>query len=190
MKKLKVMTYGNPVLREKARPIYKIDDSLRELAGTMIETMHKEDGIGLAAPQIGKSIAMFVIDISPIQEDAFPMTFINPEILETHGSCPYKEGCLSVPGVSTEVIRPERIKMRYTDLSGKQHEGVADGILARVIQHEFDHLNGVLFVDHISDENRNEFQPVLQSLEKKNLKTKPGKTFKLALARLSKNGAS
>lgn len=190
MKKMKVMTYGNPVLREKVRPVIKIDDSIRKLAQSMIETMHKEDGIGLAAPQIGKSISMFVVDISPVQEGAEPMTFINPEILETYGSCPYKEGCLSVPGISAEVVRPEKIKLRYTDLEGKQHEGVADGVLARVIQHEYDHLLGVLFVDYLNEESRKEFDNILKTLEKKNQKSKTEKPFILKLTRLSKTGAN
>ncbi len=190
MKKLKVMTYGNPVLRDTVRPVIKIDDSLRELAVSMIETMHREDGIGLAAPQVGKSISMFVVDISPLQEGFEPMIFINPDILETYGSCPYKEGCLSVPGISAEVIRPEKIRLRYTDLEGKTNEGVADGALARVIQHEYDHLKGVLFVDYLSEEEKAEFTGVLEKLEKKNMKSKKNAPFRLKLPRLSKSSAS
>ncbi len=183
MKKLKVHTYGDQVLREKAKPVKRFDDALKELAEKMIVTMHKEDGIGLAAPQIGKSVAMFVVDISPIKKEAEPIVFVNPEIIETYGTCPYKEGCLSIPGISAEVFRPEKIRIRYQDLEGKVYEGVAEDILARVIQHEYDHLNGVLFVDYLSDEIKTEYGEILNSLEKKNMKNK--KPFRLTIPRLS-----
>lgn len=168
MKKLKIITYGHPTLRQKAKPVTRFDESLRELADAMFEAMRKADGIGLAAPQVGKSLAMFVVDISPIEKDHAPMTFVNPEITEYIGSCAYNEGCLSVPGISSEIIRAEKIKLRYTDLAGKVHEGVADGILARVIQHELDHLNGVLFVDYLNEETRKQYEDILHKLEKQN----------------------
>lgn len=168
---LKITTYGNPVLRMKVKPVAKIDAGLKKLAKDMLETMHKADGIGLAAPQIGKSISIFVTDISHIQEDAKPMVFLNIEILESFGSSPYNEGCLSIPGVSGEVIRPEKIKIRYTDLTGQRHEGMADGVLARVIQHETDHLNGKLFIDYLTEEALEPFKPILHALELKNKKT-------------------
>ena len=114
---LKIVTYGNPILRKKVSPIRKIDTSIKRLAENMLETMRHADGIGLAAPQIGKSISLFVADISPIEEGSKPMVFINIEILEGHGSVPYNEGCLSIPGIMGEVIRPDKIKIRYTDLS-------------------------------------------------------------------------
>jgi peptide deformylase len=167
---LKITTYGNPVLRKKVKPVTKIDDGLKKLSENMIETMHHADGIGLAAPQIGKSISLFVADISPVEEEAKPMVFLNIEILEGSGSMPYNEGCLSIPGVMGEVMRPDKIKIRYMDLSGKRHEGMADGVLARVIQHETDHLNGKLFIDYLSEEMLEPFQPVLKELELKNKK--------------------
>jgi peptide deformylase len=165
---LKIATYGNPVLREKAKPIEKIDESIRKLAARMIVTMHKAEGIGLAAPQVGKSVSLFVVDTSPLEEGAQPMVFINVEILEREGSGPYNEGCLSIPGVVEEVIRPTRVRLRYTDLGGVRREGIAEGILARVIQHETDHLNGVLFIDYLSQEKLAPFKPVLEKLKKKN----------------------
>jgi peptide deformylase len=168
MAKLKVMTYGNPVLREKAAPVKRIDGFIRKLVQEMIETMHHEDGIGLAAPQVGKLLNLFVIDLSPIEKDAEPMVFINPKITETYGEAVYKEGCLSVPGISTEVTRPDKIKLRYIDIDGKPFEGIAEGLLARVIQHEYDHLRGTLFVDYLSAETKGTYQSILNNLEEKN----------------------
>ncbi|KAB2881353.1 peptide deformylase [bacterium] len=181
MPSLKITTYGNPILRRKVKPITKIDSGLKKLAKDMLEVMHKADGIGLAAPQIGKSISIFVADISPIQEEMAPMIFLNIEILESFGSSPYNEGCLSIPGVVAEVIRPEKIRIRYMDLSGRHHEGMAEGVLARVIQHETDHLNGKLFIDYLSEETLEPFQAILKDLEQKNkklvAKKKTAKTF-------------
>lgn len=167
---LKITTYGNPILRKKVSPVKKIDAALKKLAANMLETMREADGIGLAAPQIGKSISLFVVDTSPIEEGSNPMVFLNIEILEGHGSVPYNEGCLSIPGVMGEVMRPDKIKIKYMDLSGKTHEGMAEGILARVIQHETDHLHGKLFIDYLSEETLEPFQPVLKELALKNKK--------------------
>jgi peptide deformylase len=178
MSLLKIATYGHPILRQKAKPVTKIDAGIKKLAESMIDTMHKADGIGLAAPQVGKSISLFVADISPIEEDAKPMVFLNIEIVESAGSMSYNEGCLSIPGVTGEVIRPEKIKIRYTDLSGKRHEGKAEGILARVIQHETDHIRGVLFIDYLDDETLDPFQAVLDQLESKNKKLLKAKSAK------------
>ncbi len=171
MSVLKIVTYGNPILRQKAKPVHKIDAALRKLAEKMIETMHRAEGIGLAAPQIGKSVSMFVVDVSPIEEAA-PMVLLNLDILSSSGSMSYTEGCLSIPGVTGEVMRPEKIKIRYMDLAGQRHEGVAEGILARVIQHETDHLNGKLFIDYLDEGTLEPFRPVLKKLELKNKKTK------------------
>ncbi len=167
---LKITTYGNPILRKKVLPVKKIDASIKKLAADMLETMHHADGIGLAAPQIGKSISLFVADVSPIEEGSKPLVFLNIEILDGDGLVPYNEGCLSIPGVMGEVIRPEKIKIRFMDLEGKSHEGTAEGILARVIQHETDHLNGKLFIDYLSDEAMEPFRPILHELELKNKK--------------------
>lgn len=172
---LKIVTYGHPILRAKAERITKIDSAIRKLSDKMIVTMHKADGIGLAAPQIGKSIRLFVVDISPIQAGAEPMVFLNVEILSGEGEVPYNEGCLSIPGVTAEVLRPEKVHIRFTDLDGRENEGVAEGILARVIQHETDHLDGKLFIDYLSDETLRPFQPILDQLAKKNSRSRRGK---------------
>jgi peptide deformylase len=183
MAQLKITTYGNPVLRKKVSPVKKVDAALKKLADNMLETMRHADGIGLAAPQIGKSISLFVVDTSPIEEGSQPMIFLNIEILESYGSAPYNEGCLSIPGVMGEVMRPDKITIRYMDLSGKIHEGMAEGILARVIQHETDHLNGKLFIDYLSEETLEPFQPILKELESKNKKLLAKKKTAKAAAR-------
>jgi peptide deformylase len=130
------------VLREPARRIGKVDDSIRQLARDMLVSMYAARGIGLAAPQIGEALQLLVIDLEIEDPDSPPLVLINPEITSVGGSlCTYEEGCLSIPGVyRDEMGRPKRIK--------------ADGLLARCIQHEMDHLNGVLFVDRVTDHDK------------------------------------
>jgi len=173
---LKIATYGHPILRKVAQPVARIDASLKRLSKDMMETMQVAEGIGLAAPQIGKSIRLFVLDVSPVIDGYPPMTFINPEILTSTGLGPYTEGCLSIPGVSAEVMRPEVITLRYVTLDGATVEGVAEGVIARVIQHEIDHLDGKLFIDYLSPEALESYRSVLEKLESKNSKRLAGKS--------------
>jgi len=163
MQKLRVIKYGNPILRMKADRIEKIDDSIRELVDDMILTMQWEAGIGLSAPQVAQSIALLVVDHSLIYEDGVPTAYINPEILASEGETVMEEGCLSIPDIREEVKRPEIITIRYQNVEGDIKEERLDGLLARVLQHEIDHLKGVLFVDKIS--------PLKKQLLKKELKT-------------------
>lgn len=163
MEKLRVIKYGNPILRMKADRIEKIDDSIRELVDDMILTMQWDAGIGLAAPQVGRSIALLVVDHSLIYEDGVPTAYINPEIVASEGESVMEEGCLSIPDIREEVKRPEIITLRYQNVAGKLKEERLDGLLARVLQHEIDHLNGVLFIDKVS--------PLKKQLLKKDLKT-------------------
>ncbi len=149
-----IVKYGHPVLRLKAREIKKIGDSIRNLAEDMIETMEAAEGIGLAAPQIAEPITLFVINYGLIEEDAPPKTYINPVILKEEGDFNMEEGCLSIPDIREDVVRPENIKIKYQDLDGLEHEEECSGMLARVLQHEVDHLNGVLFIDRISQIKR------------------------------------
>jgi peptide deformylase len=141
---------GDSILRKKTKQIKQFDDKLKEQVESMIETMHKEDGVGLAAPQVGLDNSVLVIDISSVDETEGPLAFINPEIIKTKGEAVYEEGCLSIPGVREEVTRPEEIQLKYRDENGKKHSENFSGWKARVLQHEIDHLNGILFVDHIS----------------------------------------
>lgn len=150
MEKLRVIKYGNPILRMKARKVDKIDNRIRNLVDDMILTMQIDAGIGLAAPQVAESIALLVIDQSLIFEDGEPSAYINPVIIASEGESVLEEGCLSIPDIREEVKRPEIITLRYQNVDGESREDKFDGLLARVLQHEIDHLNGVLFVDRIS----------------------------------------
>ncbi len=150
MENLRVIKYGNPILRMKAEKIENIDESIKDLAAQMMDIMRVEEGIGLAAPQVAKSLSLLVIDESLIFEDGKPMAYLNPEILDSEGESIVEEGCLSLPGIREDVKRPEGITLRYQNIDGETVERKIEGLLARVLQHEMDHLNGVLFVDRIS----------------------------------------
>lgn len=149
---LPIYTYNHPVLRKKARIIKRPSDDLRELAGNMLETMHRANGIGLAANQIGSLQRIIVVDISGTDGvDAFePLVMVNPEVVDNEGQWVIEEGCLSIPELRHEVQRPEKVHLRFRDLSYDLREIEAYGLLGRVILHEIDHLNGVLFIDHIN----------------------------------------
>ena len=149
---LPVYTYNHPVLRKKARLIKRPSDDLSELAGNMLETMHRANGIGLAANQIGSLQRIIVVDISGTDGvDRFePLVMVNPEVVDNEGQWAIEEGCLSIPELRHEVQRPEKVHLRFRDLSYDQREIEAYGLLGRVILHEIDHLNGVLFIDHIN----------------------------------------
>lgn len=151
-----IYVYGSQVLRKIAEPISKDFPELEKLVSDMFETMDNADGIGLAAPQIGKAIRLFCVDLTSY-EDELPegtplrQVFINADIYERFGDQDkFNEGCLSVPGVNEDVVRDTKIKIRYTDLTWTEHDKEFDGIMARVIQHEYDHIDGKLFVDHLS----------------------------------------
>ncbi|WP_075291009.1 peptide deformylase [Pararhizobium arenae] len=141
----------DPVLREVSRPIETVNDDIRRLADDMLETMYDAPGIGLAAIQIGVPRRMLVIDVSKEGEEKAPLVFINPEIVRTSDErSVYEEGCLSIPDYYAEVERPAALTVNYVDRDGKAQSVDADGLLATCLQHEIDHLNGTLFIDHIS----------------------------------------
>jgi peptide deformylase len=146
----------DPVLRQISKPVETFDDGLKTLVADMFETMYDAPGIGLAAVQVGEPIRLLVIDLQePLEEGGEPVrdprTFVNPEILWTSDDeVPYTEGCLSVPEQYAEVLRPDRIRAKWQDVEGKTYEEEIDGLLAVCLQHEMDHLNGVLFIDHLS----------------------------------------
>jgi len=138
-------------LRVVSEPVATIDDSIRALAKDMFETMYEAPGIGLAAIQIGVPKRIVTIDLAKKDDPAEPRVFVNPELVSTSEEMSvYEEGCLSIPDIHEDVERPAQVRVRYLDLDGKQHEIDADGLLATCLQHEIDHLNGVLFIDHIS----------------------------------------
>ncbi|PKR89416.1 peptide deformylase [Pleomorphomonas diazotrophica] len=140
-----------PQLRLASAPIARVDDGTRKLAEDMLETMYAAPGIGLAAVQVGEMTRLITIDVSHDEAAKEPRVFVNPEILwKSEDLSVYEEGCLSIPDYYEEVERPARIRVRYTNLAGEPEELEADGLLATCLQHEIDHLDGVLFIDHIS----------------------------------------
>ncbi|WP_288430320.1 peptide deformylase [uncultured Agrobacterium sp.] len=141
----------DPLLRQQSKPIETVDAEIARLADDMLETMYDAPGIGLAAIQVGIPRRMLVIDLSREDEEKKPIVFINPEILKVSDDVStYEEGCLSIPDYYAEVERPASLTVGYIDRDGKQQTVEADGLLATCLQHEIDHLNGVLFIDHIS----------------------------------------
>lgn len=149
-----IVALGHPVLKERAKEIEHIDADIKTLVDDMYQTMYNASGVGLAAPQIGKGIRLFVIDAEPMDEENLKgvrMVFINPTKLSEEGDIwAFEEGCLSLPGIREEVKRPQKVTLRFTDIDGLEHEQTFEGLLARVIQHEYDHLEGKLFIDYLS----------------------------------------
>jgi peptide deformylase len=146
-----IITLPDPKLRLVSRKIEKIDDALRRLMDDLIETMHEAPGVGLAAIQVGEPIRLLVVDVAKREEPPDPQIFVNPEIVwSSEERAIYEEGCLSIPEYYAEVERPASVRARALDRDGKLREILAEGLLATVLQHEIDHLDGVLFIDHIS----------------------------------------
>ena len=145
-----ILVYPDPFLARKAVPVAAVDDRILTLIRDMFETMYAAEGVGLAAPQVGVGKRVIVLDVSPVDENVPPMAIVNPEIVERKGSVVGEEGCLSVPGVQGEVCRAETVVVRGLDGEGKPSQVQAGGILSRALQHEIDHLDGVLFIDRIS----------------------------------------
>jgi peptide deformylase len=151
---LPIVAYGDPVLKKKASEIEKDYPNLKELIANMFETMYNSNGVGLAAPQIGLSIRLFIVDGAPFEEEEvkdFKRVFINPLIKSEDGE-PWKfnEGCLSIPGVREDIERKEEVHIEYYDEEWKHRKEVLNGLAARIVQHEYDHIEGILFTDRIS----------------------------------------
>jgi peptide deformylase len=150
-----IVAYGDPVLRKVGATVEKDYPQLKELIENMFETMYESHGVGLAAPQIGKAINLFIIDSSRFEDEKYPnvkKVFINAEILEETGEkWDFEEGCLSIPHIRENVKRHETLRIRYQDENFETHEETFDGIVARVIQHEYDHVKGIMFVDRLSE---------------------------------------
>ena len=155
-----IVKFGEEALRRKARPVGAVTEAIRELAQSMLETMQASRGVGLAAEQIGRDEALCVIDVPAGAEKpdcvaanaalTMPLVLIDPEICATEGAQRNDEGCLSFPDISAPITRPNRVTIRYTDLTGTRQTATACGLLARAVQHEIDHLNGVLLIDRMS----------------------------------------
>jgi peptide deformylase len=172
-----IIIYGDPVLKKRAEDVLPGHPELKKLIADMFETMRGANGVGLAAPQIGKSLRIFVADASGIKDKEeeesnpelknFIKVFINPEIIEeSEAEFKYEEGCLSIPGIREEVVRPDTIRIRYVDENFKKYEESYSGIQGRIIQHEYDHLEGILFLEHLSAFKRNLLKGKLSNLSK------------------------
>jgi peptide deformylase len=151
MSKLPIVTVPDPILRKSALPVERVDDAARRLADDMLETMYDAPGVGLAAPQVGVSRRLIVVDASAKDDERAPLVLINPEIVVLGDERRvYEEGCLSIPDVKVDIERPATLTVRFLDRDGKAQQIVADGLLATVIQHEVDHLDGRLIIDFLS----------------------------------------
>ena len=156
MAKLAIIVAPDPRLKQRAQPVDGVDRSVRRLMDDMLETMHAANGIGLAAPQVGVLQRVIVVDVSPPDEPSAPYRMANPEVVwRSDELVTGEEGCLSLPEQFGDVTRPERVRVRFLDVDGQTCEIEVDGLLAKCIQHEIDHLDGLLFVDYLSQLKRN-----------------------------------
>ena len=193
---LPILAYGNPVLKKKAKNVSNDFINLNEFIENMWETMNNANGVGLAAPQVGLSFRIFIVDTSPFADSesmnkdefelvsSFKKVFINPVIInETGNKWDFNEGCLSIPEVRADVKRPETILIKYFDEEFNQHQHSFNGIIARVVQHEYDHIEGVLFTDKISPLKRKLLKGKLIDISKGKIKT----DYKMKFSKLIKN---
>ena len=165
---LKVVNYGDPILRKKCQSVSDFS-KLPAFVEDMFDTMYEEEGIGLAANQVGVDMNLFIIDIAHTDEKEFPRIFINGEIKNSCGESVFSEGCLSIPQVALEVNRPEKIIFKYQDMEKKWHEEEFAGLLARAIQHEMDHLNGVLIIDLVSELQKSKVQKEINKIKNESI---------------------
>lgn len=179
-----IVAYGDPILRKVAQPVPKETDlDLKKLSDDLFETMYASAGVGLAAPQVGLSVRLFVVDGTALNEDdpnhedfdpslvGFKRVFVNAQILDEDGDeWAYEEGCLSIPGIRADVYRAETLRLRYEDLDRVEHVATFEGMAARIIQHEYDHLEGVLFTDHLPPIKRTMIKKKLSNITKGDVK--------------------
>lgn len=172
-KVLPITTYGRDILRKVAKPIKDININIVNLVENMFYTMKAAEGIGLAAPQVNEGISLAVIDISTLNDykNEKPLVIINPKIIDTNGQSLVNEGCLSIPEVRGDVKRPEEILLEYIDLNGKENKREFFGLLARVLQHEIDHLKGKLFIDYLSEEDLEKNKELLKKIKSNKIVT-------------------
>ncbi|MBU1935900.1 peptide deformylase [bacterium] len=171
MGKEDIITYGHETLRLQAKPVEVFGEELQHLADEMYQAMYAADGAGLAAPQVNRSIQFLIMAVPQKNGEPIRMQMANPRVTETRGNFEYEEGCLSVPDIRDMVTRPEWIRVEYQDTEGKARVIEADGLLARVIQHEVDHINGVLFVDRLTSARRARWDSALKKMAKSNVST-------------------
>mgnify|MGYP002631545724 CR=1 FL=1 len=162
---LDIVKYGDPILRKVCNPVSDFSN-LDQLIYDMFDTMYEAEGIGLAANQVGQDMNLFIIDIAHTEEAVEPCVYINGKIISSKGESPFEEGCLSIPEVTFEIMRPEFIHFKYQSIDGEWHEKEIGGLLARAIQHEIDHLTGKMIVDRVNDVARLPFKKQLKTLAK------------------------
>jgi peptide deformylase len=180
---LEIVTYGHPALRSKGKKITEITDKVRQLAENMIETMRDADGLGLAAQQVGIPVQLTVLDVPPLKKrpsamwingskvdftELMPLVLLNPEVEKSGDIVEEPEGCLSFPGLQADILRPFRVKVKADLLDGGKIEFEAEGLLARAVQHEHDHLHGILFIDRMSAEDKKELADELAAFAREN----------------------
>ena len=178
---LKIVHFNDPILRKKGAPVTAFNAALKKLAADMIEAMHAAEGIGLAAQQVGHAVQLCVIDLRPVEakfrwvydgispplELFMPLTLVNPAVtVVPEPETVYEEGCLSFPQIRGDVVRPDEITVKFKDAAGHPHTLHCNGLLSRCVQHEVDHLNGVLFIDHMEKDVRALIEPELKALKK------------------------
>jgi peptide deformylase len=149
-----ILIWPHPTLKQKARPVARVDDATRALVRDMFETMYAAEGVGLAAPQVGVLQRVIVLDCRSRQPEIQPLAMINPEIISLEGKVVFNEGCLSIPGEGEDVERAAKVAVRYLDTEGQEQTLVCDDLLAIAVQHEVDHLDGIVYVDHVSSLKR------------------------------------
>lgn len=169
-----ILIWPHPVLKQKALPVAKVDDSIRALVKDMFETMYSAEGVGLAAPQVGVLQRVIVLDTTPRQPELKPIAMINPEIISREGKTTYTEGCLSIPGESEDVDRAAIVTVRFLDLDGQAQTLRCEGLLSIAVQHEADHLDGTVFVDHVSTLKRELIRGRMKRLKSSRERQQPG----------------
>jgi len=163
---LSITKYGNDVLRKVAEPVEEINDEIKQIVDDMLEAMYKFEGVGIAAPQIGISKRIIIVDTEPSNPSSKPIVLINPEIVESYGEMNMEEGCLSVPEVRGDVKRAEKVVVEGLDLEGNKLRIEATDLSARAFQHEIDHINGTLFIDHLGRLKKQLIKNQLRKIEK------------------------
>jgi len=163
---LPIVKYGDPVLRNPTQPVGDIDAALQKLIDDMVDTMYAAPGVGLAANQVGIGKRLAMIDLTVGKKPGNLHIFINPEIVEMEGQITEEEGCLSIPDFVENVTRPERVKVRFTDRNGQERELRGEGLMARALSHEIDHLNGGLYIDHVRGFKKDRILKKIQKLSK------------------------
>ena len=174
---LEIKKFGCPTLRKKATPVQDVTDEVRKIVEDMFETMYEAEGVGLAAQQVGYTGRLLVMDVRPCDPMSDPLVFINPEILWKEGECIGEEGCLSLPEIVGDVTRPAQVRVCALDGNGRVFEMDLDGIAAKALQHEIDHLNGVLILEHFNAIKRNLLRSQLRKLQREGKKQAPGLTY-------------